>query len=58
MAVINKREKTYPSVTTAVSTFAEIKPSVDSSRTYSVTMTFKNSFNISSYAFLKFAVFF
>jgi hypothetical protein len=48
MAVINRRERTYYSVTTAISTFADIKPSVGSSRTYFVTMTFKNSFNISS----------
>jgi len=33
MAAINKRKRAYTSVTTAVSTFADIKQSVDSSVT-------------------------
>jgi len=53
ITTINKRKRTYSSVTTAVSTLADIKQSIDSSRTYSVPMTCKNSFNISSLRFLK-----
>jgi len=33
MAAINKRKRTYSSVTTVVPTFADIKQSVNSSRT-------------------------